>query len=192
MEKTNFIYISWEQLYCDTLELSKKIMRSGFQPEVMIAIARGGWVVGRILSDLLEIRDVYAIAMKFYERISMPGDKPTLLQDLNVNLRSKRVLLVDDIVDTGETLREALKHIQGKSPLELKTTTLYIKTWTPVKPDFYIREYSSWVVFPYEIRETFKNTSVPQELLIVLRKACLLYTSPSPRDRQKSRMPSSA
>jgi hypoxanthine phosphoribosyltransferase len=173
MEKTEFVYISWEQLYLDTLELSKKIAHSGYRPDVMVAIARGGWVVGRILSDLLGIREVYAVTVKFYRDVAKPGDKPTLLQELNVDLASRQILVVDDIVDTGETLKETLRHIFDKKPRELKTAALYVKSWSPIKPDFYVREYSSWVVFPYEIRETLKNASLPQGLLSELKKAGL-------------------
>ncbi|MCC6003149.1 MAG: phosphoribosyltransferase [Thermofilum sp.] len=173
MEKNDFIYITWEQLYRDAVELSRKILQSNYCPDFLIAIARGGWVIGRILSDLLGIRDVLAVTVKFYEGVKTPSGKPILLQELNADLSSKKLLLVDDIVDTGETLKETLKHVNARKPLDVKTATLYVKSWSPLKPDFYVREYSKWVVFPYELKETFRNASLSQGLLLTLKEAGL-------------------
>ncbi|ABL77792.1 phosphoribosyltransferase [Thermofilum pendens] len=171
MGRQKILVLSWEQFFLDSVQLSKKIIENGYRPDILVAIARGGWVLGRILSDLLSVRDAVALTMKFYEEVGSHKERPVLVQELNVDLRGRKVLLVDDIVDSGATLREAVNHLRKAEPLEVRTATLYVKTWSPFKPDFYVKELSEWVVFPYELKETYQSLGRSEEYLAKMKEA---------------------
>lgn len=164
------IVLDWEELYWDVFELAKKIKRSGFKPDVLVAIARGGWVIGRILSDLLEVPDVAGLTIKFYTGVDETRTKPEIVQPLVQDVNMKKLLLVDDIVDTGETLKLALEHVKEKGAREVKSAAPYIKKWSPITPDYYVRVMDGWVVFPYEYTETIKALEEKIESIDELKK----------------------
>ena len=153
---TRFLILSWEDLFWDIVELGRLIKESGFKPDVLVAVARGGWVVGRVLSDLLEVEVALGLTIKFYTGIDERDRRPRIVQPLGVNLEDKNVLLVDDIVDTGETLWLARTHVLSKGASEVRTATPYVKPWARHKPDYYVKVVDKWVVFPYEYVETLK------------------------------------
>ncbi len=150
------IVLDWEELYWDVFELARKIKRDKFKPDILIAIARGGWVIGRILSDLLEVSEVGGLTIRFYKGVEETMNKPAIVQPLVQDIRGKKVLLVDDIVDTGETLRLALEHVSGKGAEVIKSAAPYVKKWSPIRPDYFVKVLEGWVVFPYEYTETIK------------------------------------
>ncbi|MEZ0345417.1 MAG: phosphoribosyltransferase [Infirmifilum sp.] len=159
--------ISWSELYRDTVELSKKILVSGFIPQKLVVIARGGLVLGRLLSDLLGVKDITIIPVSFYQGIGSTNEKPVILKEIDdKNLGGKVVLIVDDIVDTGETLQAVLEYVQRFNPKELRSAALYVKPWAKILPDYFVRVVDVWVVFPYELRETLEK--LPEEYVELL------------------------
>ena len=64
MEEEKFLVLSWDDLFWDVVDLAKVIKKDGFRADLLVAIARGGWVVGRILSDLLGLREVAGITIR--------------------------------------------------------------------------------------------------------------------------------
>ncbi|MDH7477961.1 MAG: phosphoribosyltransferase family protein, partial [Candidatus Bathyarchaeota archaeon] len=79
---------------------------------------------------------------------------PTLTQPVSVDVVGKRVLVVDEIADTGQSLKLVKEHIVKQGAKEVKIATVYYKPWSIIKPDYYEKETSRWVVFPWEIKET--------------------------------------
>lgn len=157
MGKDKFLILSWDDLFWDTIELARKIRDTRQHFHILVAIARGGWVVGRILSDMLNIKRVGGITISFYEDIDKRKKEPIILQPLNIDIKDKSIILVDDIADTGKTLQKAKDHIEKLGAAEVKTSTLYIKPWCNFIPDFYVKKVDRWVVFPYEYRETIES-----------------------------------
>jgi len=154
--------ISWKEYFRDVTYLADKINRDGFKPHVLVAVARGGLVPARILSDLLAVDLIYTITVKAYKGIEKRSTETNILQGLEQkHVYNKIVLVVDDIVDTGETLREVLKHIRSLKPREVRTAVPYVKPWSKIKPDYYVKEVQEWVVFPYEMYETVRELSNP-------------------------------
>ncbi len=150
--------ITWGELFNDTLELARQIIASRYRPELLVVIARGGLVVGRILSDLLSVRDIANVSVKFYKGVGLTSDKPVISEGLNPGLvAGKAILVVDDIVDSGSTLQAVLEHLSSTGPRIVKSAALYVKPWAKIYPDFYVRTVEEWVVFPYEIRETLES-----------------------------------
>jgi len=78
-------------------------------------------------------------------------------QPVTLPIKDKKVLLVDDVSDSGLTLEFAIQAISLYMPMEIKTATLYMKPWTRLVPDFYAEEVDKWVVFPWEKKEFEKE-----------------------------------
>jgi len=149
--------LTWQQLNDDVLMLGKSIAESGFKPDLLVAVARGGWVIGRMLSDILGVKRAVGITISSYEDVGKRKGEPVILQPLNIDIRGLRVLVVDDIVDTGATLKVAVDHVRGKGALEVKSAAPYVKPWSTFRPDYYVRIVDKWVVFPYEYFETLES-----------------------------------
>jgi len=72
---------------------------------------------------------------------------------LTLSIKDKRVLLVDDVSDSGLTLQFSVQTLSLYMPAEIKTATLYIKPWTKYVPDYYAEQVNEWVIFPWETEE---------------------------------------
>jgi uncharacterized protein len=142
---------------------AQKIQNQPYKPEILVAIARGGLIPARIIADLLEMRTFESIQIEFYSGINQTRLEPTLRQTLTTNIVGKKVLLVDDIADKGESLKLAKAHLQQKGPSQIKTTTLYYKPQSITIPDFYEKQTTNWVVFPWETKETLRKIIQKQQ-----------------------------
>jgi uncharacterized protein len=145
--------LTWESIERMCGELAGKVRESGFEPEILVGIARGGWLPTRILSDILRVYRVASIGVVFYTGTGKTLDKPKLTQELNVDIRGRRVLLIDDVADSGESLLLAREKVLALGPAELKTATLHYKPRSKIRPDFFALETSDWLVYPWERRE---------------------------------------
>ena len=148
---------SWNQIYDMLIELSQKIHNCGFNPEVIVGISRGGWVPSRILSDLLETSYITSISAEFYVGVNETNCEPKLTQPIPISVFDKKILLVDDVADSGRSAMLIRDYLCRKEVKELKILTLYYKPWSKLVPDFYSKETSDWIVFPWEIKETLRK-----------------------------------
>ena len=148
---------TWNQINDMLLAQAQKIQNQQFQPDIIIGIAKGGIIPARILSDLIETPELAALQIAFYLDIAQPNLEPILKQPLTVAIKNKKTLIVDDIADTGKSLKLAQTHIQEQGAMETKTATLYFKPQSITKPDFYEKQTNNWVVFPWEIKETLRK-----------------------------------
>jgi hypoxanthine phosphoribosyltransferase len=148
---------TWNQIYDMLLSLTQKIQNQDYKPDIIIAIAKGGLIPARILTDLLEIQELEYIQVEFYKDINITRQEPTLKQNLTNQVLGKKTLLVDDIADTGRSLNIAKVHLQQQGANQIKTATLYQKPQSSITPDFYEKQTTSWVVFPWETKETLRK-----------------------------------
>ena len=151
---TQYEVPTWNQIYDMLLAQAQKIQSDGYKPDIIVGIARGGLVPSRILADLLETRDFAIITIEYYVGIAQTKQEPVLKQCLHTQLTDKKVLLVDDVSDGGRSLQLAKKHLEQQSAKEIKIATVYAKPGTITKPDYYEKETSHWIVFPWEAKET--------------------------------------
>ncbi len=156
MEKDKFLILSWDEFYWDIFDLGRKIEES-YKPDILIAIARGGWVVGRIISDLLEVSKVASIGVRFYKDVGVRDLKPEITQPLSVTVKDQKVLIVDDVADTGETIELVKKHVLEDNPQSVKIAVVYVKPWCKASIDYYVKKTDKWIVFPYEQMETISH-----------------------------------
>ncbi|VVC02471.1 Xanthine phosphoribosyltransferase [Candidatus Bilamarchaeum dharawalense] len=150
-----FLPISWTQAEKLCIKLSNKV--KSYQPDVLIGISRGGLVPVRILSDLLDIHDVCVLRVQFYRSIGHAPDEPRITQGQDMQISGKKVLVVDDISDTGKSLMVIKKFINDKKPREVKFATLHFKPKTSFKPDYYLSKTNKWVIYPWEKQEVARE-----------------------------------
>jgi uncharacterized protein len=148
---------TWNQVYEMLLCQAQKIKAQNYKPDLIVAIARGGVVPACILSDLLETPNLSFIQIEFYTNINQTLQEPTLKQTLNTNVTGKKTLIIDDIADTGKSLKLAKTHLQQQEAIEIKTATLYQKNQSITIPDFYEKQTTNWVVFPWDTKETLRK-----------------------------------
>jgi len=110
-----------------------------------------------VLSDLLENPNIATIKVEYYEDIYKTRSKPEITQPLTVDISGKRILLVDDIADSGHSLKLVKEHLFERGAADVKICTLYRKPWSIVAPDFNARTTDAWVCFPHEIFETMRK-----------------------------------
>ena len=151
--KTDILVLTFDDIWLLTNELAKKILDSNLKPDILIGIARGGLVVTRLLSDIMDIFSVATIGVGFYDGIKETKKEPILTQELQTDLTNKKVLLIDDVSDTGKSFEYAVKYIQKRKMQLLQTAALHYKPHSIFKPDFFIKETSSWIVYPWEYME---------------------------------------
>jgi hypoxanthine phosphoribosyltransferase len=146
----NFQKISWEQLENDCIMLAKQI--DGTKIDEIISISRGGMVVSRLLSDLLKL-PISHIAIDSYANLHMEKE-PIITQLSPREFNGERVLLVDDLSDSGKTFLRGLSYLKELPIAKVFTASLYYKSHAQYIPDFTMQKIDAWIVFPYEIRET--------------------------------------
>jgi hypoxanthine phosphoribosyltransferase len=143
-----FRYISWTVYGRLAAELVEKIRSQGRNYDLVIGIARGGIPVAMVISDELGVK-IDIINVKSYDGIAQ-RKHPKIISTLAEDVKGRRVLVVDDLVDEGDTMQTVLKHLSDKSPRVLNAAVLFRKPWSKFEPDFYIETLDEWVVFPWE------------------------------------------
>lgn len=150
------IKISWDKFQKATEELADKIKTSGFKLNYIIGIANGGLIPLALLAKRLDIQNILTVSASSYEKREQRGLTITYLPE--VDLTGKKILLVDEIAETGTTLKKVSEAIAEKYKAgEIKTATVAInKNKCDFLPDFYVIESEKaddWIVFPWEKEE---------------------------------------
>lgn len=148
---------TWDQIYEMLLHLAERIRKSSFKPDVIVGVSRGGWPPARVLSDLLDNPNLANVKVEFYLGVTETMDEPILTQPVSVDVNGKKVLIVDEVADTGRSLRLVKEHIVKEGAAEVKVVTIYYKPWSSIVPDYYGKETRCWVVFPWEVKETIRK-----------------------------------
>ena len=153
----SYISPSWDQIYDMLIELAKRVKNSGFKPDLIVGVCRGGWAPARVMSDLLENANTASIRIEFYLAPGVTARKPVISQAIMVPVKGANVLVVDDVADTGESLKVAVEHLDVCGAKSIMTATLYYKPQSIFKPDFFIIETDQWIIFPWERLESTRR-----------------------------------
>jgi len=154
-EKIECEILSWSRIVKDVKRLSGLIRDAGFKIDIAVAIARGGLIPARILSDYLSIRDLTAIKVEHWGTAAVRTEKAILKYPLNADIKDKNVLLVDDITDTGDTLKVSIEYLKSFKPKDIRSAVIIHKTCSAVIPDYLVRKVGKWkwIIFPWHIWE---------------------------------------
>lgn len=156
-QEVEFEVPKWSQLYKMLLLIADKIRKDNFKPDIIVGVSRGGWPPARVLSDLLENPNLANVKAEFYVGVAETKGEPTLTQPVSVKVAGKKVLVVDEVADTGKSLQLIKEHLKAEGASEVRIATVYLKPWSIVKPDYYAKETSRWIVFPWEVKETIRK-----------------------------------
>jgi hypoxanthine phosphoribosyltransferase len=153
----SYVAPSWDRIYEMLIELAKRVRDSGFKPDLIVGVCRGGWAPARVMSDLLENANTASIRIEFYLAPGITARKPVISQAIMVPVRGMNVLVVDDVSDTGESLKVAVEHLDVCGAKAIRTATLYYKPQSIFKPDFFIIQTEQWIIFPWERLESTRR-----------------------------------
>jgi hypoxanthine phosphoribosyltransferase len=148
---------TWNQIYAMLVRQAGKIRCSGFKPDVIVGVTRGGLVPARVLSDLLGACELATVRVEFYVGVAETRSEPVLKQGVSEDVTGKKALLVDDVADSGKSLLFAKEHLQHHGVAEVRVATVYRKPLSALTPDFYEKETRLWVVFPWDAKENIKK-----------------------------------
>jgi hypoxanthine phosphoribosyltransferase len=138
--------------------VATKIIDSGYKPDFMVGLARGGWVLSRVLCDYLGIKDLISLKVEHWGVTATQDGRAQIKYPFDFDLTGRRTLVVDDITDTGESMMVAVNYIKERSPEDIRTAALrHIKS-SKFTPDYYGDEIEwRWVIFPWNYTEDMCN-----------------------------------
>ncbi len=154
---SRFLVVTWSDIIEMIFELARRIYASGTRIDVVVAVLRGGYIVAKVLSDLLGIDRIATLEIKFYRGISDRAERPIVIQPMTMDIKDKVVLVVDDVADSGRTLEVAVNLVRLHGAKEVYTATLFVKPKSIVIPDYYVEQTDKWIVFPWEYGETLRQ-----------------------------------
>jgi hypothetical protein len=161
-ESWSYIAPTWEEMGQICLDLGVDILKNEKRFDTLITLAKGGWTWARTMADILQIFELSSFKLSFYDP-SQPGIKlsrPMLEIPLVIPLFKKRVILFDDVNDSGDSLEYAIKYLGHFGPASITTATLFHKPHAKIKPDFIGSETDAWIVFPHERREVIDGLAL--------------------------------
>ena len=152
MENLRFLHLSWDDVQGLVEVVAGKIEASDFRPDIIVAISRGGFDPARILCDQLSIRRLASVQVEAYDGM-VKRPEPVVVLPVNADLKWKKVLVVDDVSDSGASIVKAKEHAMEKEASDVRVATVHIKPWSKFIPDYYAESVDKWVVYPWELKE---------------------------------------
>jgi len=142
--------LSYEDFGTASRELAQQVADDGFEPELILAIARGGLFLGGALGYALEVKNLFVMNVEFYtgvdQRLELPVVLPPVLDV--VDLTGAKVLVTDDVADTGKTL-ELVRDFCAGYVAEVRTAVVYEKPRSLVRCDYVWKRTDRGIDFPW-------------------------------------------
>ncbi len=147
---------NWEYIYGLCRNVSNGVKNDEFEPDVVVALARGGWFAGRCICDFLGLDDLTSLKMEHYVGTAEKADEPQIRYPMpEGSVDGKDVLIIDDIADTGGSIRRAEEYVEERNAGSVRTATLQLLGTSEFEPDFVGErlERWTWVVYPWNFIE---------------------------------------
>ncbi|WP_456330023.1 phosphoribosyltransferase [Archaeoglobus sp.] len=156
--KFKCVLYTWDEIRELCKELALKVRESGYKPDAVVAIARGGWVPARIVCDYLDIRELYSVKTEHWD-VAQRREEAKITQPLNVDVSGKKVLIVDDVADTGDTIKVVVDHVNQYNPAEIRVAVVDYKSTSKFVPDYYAAKMEAWrwIVYPWSVKEELRE-----------------------------------
>ncbi len=142
--------LTWASFGDASQELARVIADDGFRPDIILAIARGGMFVAGALGYALSVKNLHLMNVEFYNGVGSTLDMPVMLPPVPsaVDFSEKRVLIADDVADTGKTL-ELVRGFVTDHVAEVRSAVVYEKPTSLVKCDYVWKRTTAWINFPW-------------------------------------------
>jgi hypothetical protein len=146
-------FMTWDDLGSGSRALAEQIHADGYAPDVILAIARGGLLVAGALSYSLGVKNTFTMNVEYYTGIDERLPAPLILPPVPelVDLSKAKLLIADDVADTGRTIA-LVKEFCGGKVGEIRSAVLYLKPQAVVECDYVWRRTDRWIVFPWSAR----------------------------------------
>ncbi len=154
----HYLPVSWNEYHTLAQKLAASILAQKESVDEIIAISRGGLTLGHLLTDFLRV-PISTISIQSYTDIQEHGEVK-ILAKLQNSIRGKRILLVDDVADSGKTFVRALRYLKHCRAKEITTVAMFYKPHSTFRPDYFARQTTKWILFPYE----------PTEMILLITK----------------------
>jgi len=155
-ERDGFLIPSLKEIYEAVVSLSRLIKEKEGRIDVIVGISRGGLVPSRLFSDMLDVKEIEIVKATYYSGIGKRMDKVILEVPRDLDVKGKKVMIVDDVADTGETLLDVERIVKEGNPSKVIKVTLYVKPWSKVRPEYFYGETEAWIMFPWEVAKTVR------------------------------------
>ncbi|MDO5740282.1 MAG: phosphoribosyltransferase family protein [Ornithinimicrobium sp.] len=141
--------LTWSSFGTAIRELATMVA-SDYEPDMVLSIARGGLLIGGGLGYALDIKNTYTMNVEFYTGVHERLEVPRILPPAPdfVDMSHARILVADDVADTGETLRSVYDFCAGKVA-EVRTAVIYEKPHSVIKADYVWKRTDRWINFPW-------------------------------------------
>jgi len=146
----------WEYIYSLCRDVADDVKAAEFEPDVVVALARGGWFGGRCLCDFLGLDDLASLKVEHYVGTAAKGEEAQIKYPLaDGAVEGKDVLVVDDIADTGQSIETAAGCVRDRNPSSVRTATLQLLQTSDHEPEFVGERLDewTWVVYPWNFVE---------------------------------------
>ena len=147
--------VSWSSFYSLSRRLCHRIHDAGYRPELIVAVGRGGYMPARIISDFLHILNLTSFKIEHYSG-TQKKTSAVVRYPLARGVAGKKVLLVDDVCDTGDTFELAGRHIMAHlEPEEVRSAVIHFKKTSSFIPDYYAKRMLKWrwIIYPWAAAE---------------------------------------
>jgi hypoxanthine phosphoribosyltransferase len=153
IQEKKFEVLTWNQTYDALLSLANKIEKSEFVPDVIVGVSSGGLIPARVLFDLLNVPVLACADVDLDKR----KGRARLTKPVSVAVSDRKLLVVDEVADTGNSLKSVKAYLTKEGAREVKTAAIYTKRWSVFEPDYFEKRTSRQIVFPWEIKKTVKS-----------------------------------
>jgi hypoxanthine phosphoribosyltransferase len=147
-ETSDVLELSWEFFGELCRVLAVKVATSGYRPDIVIGIAKAGVIPGAVVASILQC-DFYSMKISRDDGAERVREQPKIFSQAPKEARGRRVLIVDEISTSGETLRMAANALRQNAPSQIKTAASLVKVGGH-RPDFYSLETDAMVIFPWD------------------------------------------
>jgi hypoxanthine phosphoribosyltransferase len=147
--------VTWNEFYDLAKYLSRLIKSSGWRPDLVVAIGRGGYVPARVVCDFLVHDLLTSMKVEHWGIAAQKKDQAMVRFPLATGVSGQKVLIVDDVTDTGDTLTTAVGYVESLGPKETRTAVLQHKTCSEFEPDYYAEKITEWrwIIYPWAVHE---------------------------------------
>ncbi|THA25335.1 phosphoribosyltransferase [Streptomyces sp. RKND-216] len=147
-------HLTYERFGVAVRELARTVADDGFEPDIILSIARGGLFVAGGLGYALDVKNVHLASVEFYTGVGETLPMPVMLPPVPnvVDLSEKKVLVADDVADTGRTLK-LVHDFCAEHVADVRTAVIYEKPQSVVKCAYVWKRTEAWIEFPWSVQQ---------------------------------------